>query len=249
MSLQPRTTRQALEKHNVKQVTPIRVLVVEDEPDLREAMVAYLEMVGFVVAGAGSLRQADQHLAAHAVGVLVLDLGLPDGDGLDWLGARPRSREQGVVVTTARGEVRERVSGVRAGADVYLVKPVQMEELASLINNLAQRLQPGQANVWLLDRTSWQLASPEGRMVKLTATEHVLLARLAQSPGVAVSRQELVHCLGHDPRYYDPRRMEILVRRLRNKVRVSLGCPLPLETAHGLGYAFTGGVVVRSAPP
>lgn len=229
----------------MKQITPVRVLVVEDEPDLREAMVAYLEMEGHRVAGAGSLRQAEQHLAAHAVDVLVLDLGLPDGDGLDWLGARARSQDQGVVVTTARGEVRERVSGVRAGADIYLVKPVQMEELSTLINKLAQRLQPGPVSVWSLDRMTWQLTSPEGRVVKLTATEHALLARLAQSPGSAVSRQELVHCLGHDPRYYDPRRMEILVRRLRNKVRETLGCPLPVETAHGLGYAFTGGVVVR----
>lgn len=249
MTLQPMTTSQALEKSSVKQMPAVRVLVVEDEPDLREAMVAYLEMEGLQAEGAGSLRRADQHLAAHAVDVLVLDLGLPDGDGLDWLAARPRRPDQGVVVTTARGEVRERVSGVRAGADIYLVKPVQMEELSTLIHNLAQRLLPGLASVWSLDRMSWQLASPDGRVVKLTATEHALLARLAQSPGLAVSRQELVHSLGHDPRYYDPRRMEILVRRLRNKVRETLGCLLPVETAHGLGYAFTGGVVVRSAQP
>lgn len=233
----------------MKQTRQIGVLVVEDEPDLREAMLAYLKMEGLQVAGAATLGQADLHLAAKAVDVLVLDLGLPDGDGLAWLGARQRSREQGVVVTTARGEVRERVSGVRAGADIYLVKPVQMEELACLINNLAQRLQPGPAGVWSLDRMSWQLASPDGRVVKLTATEHALLVRLAQSPGLAVSRQELVQSLGHDPRYYDPRRMEILVRRLRNKVRETLGCPLPVDTAHGLGYAFTEGVVVRSSPP
>jgi DNA-binding response OmpR family regulator len=178
--------------------------------------------------------------------VLVLDLGLPDGDGLDWLAANPQLLEHGIVITTARGELRHRVSGVRAGADAYLVKPVQLEELTSMISNLSRRLKPGPTKAWSLDQMAWQLVSPDGRTVKLTLSEHALLTRLAKSPGKAVGRQELVQSLGHDPRYYDLRRMEILVRRLRNKVRETLGYPLPLETAHSLGYAFSDGIVIRS---
>lgn len=225
-----------------------RVLVIEDETDLREAMVTYLEMEGLSTDGVGSLREAERHLQRQAVDVLVLDLGLPDGDGLDWLNGQPQRLERGVVVTTARGEVRHRLSGVRAGADIYLVKPVQLEELSSLIFNLARRLRPGPVAAWSLDKTAWQLASPDGRAVKLTLSEHALLAKLAESPGRVVARQELVLSLGHDPSYYDLRRMEILVRRLRNKVRDTLGYPLPVETAHSQGYAFTGAIVLRQTP-
>lgn len=232
---------------NMNSPAPTRVLVIEDEDDLRDATVTYLGMEGMQASGVGSLREADSHLAAHDVDVLVLDLGLPDGDGIDWLSNRPPGYELGLVVTTARGELRHRVSGVRAGADIYLVKPVQLEELSSLVTNLARRLRPGPPKVWSLDKTAWQLASPDGRAVKLTLSEHALLARLAQTPGEVVSRQDLVFSLGHDPSYYDLRRMEIMVRRLRNKVRDTLGYPLPVETAHSLGYAFTGAIVLQHA--
>lgn len=222
-----------------------QVLVIEDEPDLRDAMCTYLNMEGGLDAeGAGSLGDADRRMAEHDFDILILDLGLPDGDGLDWLGRRGDLSGKGVIITTARGTAIERVSGVRAGADVYLVKPVLLAELSALTLNLARRLHGAAPLSWTLNLLTWSLNSPAGASVKLIRSEHALLLRLARSPGESVARDDLVHSLGHDPCYYDARRMEILVRRLRVKAHEELGQPLPLETVRGYGYVFSAPIVV-----
>ena len=150
-----------------------------------------------------------------------------------------------MIITTARGESAQRIEGIKAGADVYLVKPVQLEELASLVTNLLRRMRGSASPNWTLDRTDWTLRSGSGLAVRLTHSESVLLQRLAHKPGAVVSRQDLATSLGHDPEAYDFRRMEILVRRLRQKVKTSLGIELPLETVRKIGYAFTTSIQVR----
>lgn len=224
------------------------VLVIEDEQDLREATVCFLQLENMMAVGVGGLEAAEAALNSHDFDVLVLDLGLPDGDGLAWLAAHPDLGDTGVIITTARGEATSRITGVRAGADVYLVKPVQLEELVALIHNVMRRLRPATNRNWVLDVTTWCLNSPDGISVKLTHSERLLLLELAQVPGQSVSRDDLVCALGHRPEYYDPRRMEILIRRLRNKARDQLGYDLPLETAHRQGYAFTSGIEIKNGP-
>ena len=221
-----------------------RILVVEDEVDLREATVAFMQLEGLNALGVGSLGAAERLLALQHFDLLVLDLGLPDGDAQVWLSQRADLRDKGLIITTARGERSDRVSGVQAGADCYLVKPVDLDELVGLVRNLLRRLRPGIPQQWRLDALKWQLLSPEGQLIKLTHSELVLLLPLARYPGKSVSRDELARALGHDPRLYDPRRLEILVRRLRHKVSDALGYALPLETVHGQGYAFTAPIAV-----
>ncbi len=223
------------------------ILVIEDEPDLLDAMVRFLQLEGYVAFAAASLKAAEQWMTQHDMDIIVLDLGLPDGDGLTWLASRPGLRDKGVIMTTARGEGSSRVSGVRAGADAYLVKPVQLEELTALIHNLLHRLRRADLASWTLDTTSWTLFSPEGLPIKLTHSEQVVLIELARVPGASVSRDVLVKALGHNPELYDSRRMEVMIRRLRNKVKESLGSDLPLETAHRIGYAFTAPITVKTA--
>lgn len=215
-----------------------RVLVVEDEPDLLDATVTFLNLEGLVTDGVGSLAAADSWLRTHNVDMLVLDLGLPDGDGLQWLQHHSSWRDKGVVITTARGHEHERIEGVRSGADVYLVKPVALEELSSLLLNLWRRLQGQIQQRWRLQPLGWLLQPPSGNPVRLTHSELLVLQCLASQPGQAVSRQSLVEALGQDPEVYDYRRMEVLMRRLRNKVREASGMELPLETVHRLGYAL-----------
>jgi two-component system OmpR family response regulator len=223
------------------------ILVIEDEPDLLAAMVRYLQLDGYVAYAAANLQAAEHWLTQRDMDIVVLDLGLPDGDGLNWLSTRPGLRDKGVIMTTARGEGSSRVAGVRAGADVYLVKPVQLDELSALVRNLLHRLNRLDQPSWTLDVQSWHLLSPQGQAVKLTHSEQVLLIELARSPGGSVAREVLITALGQNPEIYDPRRMEIMVRRLRNKAKETLGYELPLETAHRKGYAFTAPISVKAA--
>lgn len=224
-----------------------RVLIVEDEPTLQESLVNFLHLEGIAANGVGSLQDAEAWIAKNDFDVLLLDLGLPDGDGLDWLQQRQDLLDKGLIITSARSDAISRISGIRAGADVYLVKPVLLEEVTSLVHNLIRRLQGSASSSWLLDETSWRLLAPNGRPLKLTHSEHLLLRRLAQSFGQAVSREDLVISLGHKPENYDFRRLEILVRRLRNKAKDLRGIALPLETAHRFGYAFTANLQIGTS--
>ena len=224
--------------------TLARVLVVEDEADLQEMLVTYLNMEGYAADGVGSLRSATQWLRTHQLDVLILDLGLPDGDGLKWLQDHPELRAAGVAVVSARGTKDERLSGIRAGADLYLVKPVALDELSSLIANLVRRMQANSKPGWVLRRMNWTLESPDGQVIKLTHTEAVILERLVRTPGQAVSRNALIQALDQDPALYDPRRLEVLVRRLRVKASETFGYELPLDTAHRVGYSFTAQIQV-----
>ena len=227
---------------NISKETAPRVLIIEDEPDLLDAMVSFLNLDGFSAHGVGSLRGAEQWLLSHPHDVLVLDLGLPDGDGLDWLSLRSDLVHKGVIITTARGESPARVAGIRAGADAYLVKPVQLEELSGMIGNLMRRRMQTVAQRWQLCPMNWTLKSPLGVSMKLTNTELKVMKMVSPCPGQVVSRHALIAGLGHDPELYDPRRLEILIRRLRTKAEVCFSSRFPLDTAHGAGYSFTAAI-------
>lgn len=224
----------------------LRILVIEDEPDLCEAMTSYLCLEDFAAIGVGNADLADAWLATHEIDIAIVDVGLPGRDGVTWLRQQQKrgTLPFGVVMVTAHGEPADRLRGRYAGADVYLTKPVDFEELLVVVRNLSMRLGRSvtERPRWLLDLIGWHLQAPDGQRVKLTGSECRLLQRLAESPGSVVARDALVRSLGHQPDSYDPRRMEILVRRLRNKIRAQLLTSLPLETMHGVGYAFTADI-------
>ena len=225
----------------IKPVIRFRVLVVEDDPDLREAMVSYLKSENILVDGLATLSAARSWVQSNEWDLLVLDLGLPDGDGLDWLNQMQGLETKGVIVMTARGKTEQRIAGMRAGADAYLVKPVALEELVLHIRKLFQRLHgtaPARP-VWQLQRKRWVLTGPDGRHISLGQSETRLLATLGAACGDAVPKAELIRQLGFDPQAYDDRRLEGLVRRLRQKCLDELGQPIPVQTAYGFGYAFT----------
>lgn len=225
-----------------------RILVVEDEPELREAMAAYLTIEGFTVDEAGSLATARAHLARVMPDILVLDLGLPDGDSLSLL-EHQMLAGKGLVITTARSRIEDRLTGIKRGADAYLVKPIELEELALILHNLARRLlsmPQADTHSWVLNKLNWTLTAPNGKSLPLTRSEVLVLSELANAVGHGIDRETLIHCLGHKPENYDWRRMEVLMRRLRNKCENLLDCGLPLRTVHGFGYALTEAVEIRS---
>lgn len=215
-----------------------RVVVIEDEPDLRSTMVSFLNLSGFVTDGVGSRAEFDAWMANHDCDLVVLDLGLPDADGITLAQSLREMGDYGIVVITARSGIDDRLEGYEVGADHYMVKPVDLREVVGVVRAVHAR-RPRIRDRWVLDPVAWTLTAPSGVAVRLTRSELEILKPLAETPGEAVPRAALAEALGFRSADYDPRRMEIMVRRLRRKVGEATGLSLPVETVHAVGYAFT----------
>ncbi|PWC33348.1 response regulator transcription factor [Azospirillum sp. TSO35-2] len=238
------------------------IIVVEDETDLRDDLVEYLDRCAFDVRGASRGSELDRLLEDGPADVIVLDINLPDEDGFSVARRIRASSSAAIIMLTARSGLIDRVIGLELGADVYLVKPVDFREVEAQIKALLRRMQkaaatpapaetasgaaPGGAESrksWVFDDIEWRIQPPTGSAVPLTATEYKFLSLLVTAPGEPVSRQDIsVALTGRD---WDPysRSIDSLVRRLRIKVEERSGCALPVQAVHGVGYAFVGTVV------
>lgn len=224
-----------------------RVLVVEDNPDLRIEIVDYLKFCNFEVGSAGSVQEMAQALRKDSWSILLLDLTLPDGDGLD---AARELRKQyglklGIVMVTARGHVEDRIEGITAGADAYLIKPINLKELRATINHLQLRLRPHAiaepvATTWQLDPQSLELICPNAARIPLTVTESSLLKALLDKRGQPITRDALCDCLPPGSSQDDTRRLDSILSRLRSKAKKEAGVNLPIHTLRNKGYTFAG---------
>jgi two-component system OmpR family response regulator len=214
----------------------MRLLLVEDDPQLRAQLRAGLGEAGYAVDEADNGVDA-QHLGlTETHDAVVLDLGLPRLDGLSVLERwRAAGRTMPVLILTARDGWHEKVAGIDAGADDYLVKPFHMEELLARLRALIRRAQ-GLASPLLrsgtlaLDTRSGRV-TVDGQAVPLTAHEFRLLAYLMHRPGQVVSRTELTEHLYAQDFDRDSNTIEVFVGRLRRKLP-----PETIETVRGLGY-------------
>lgn len=225
----------------------MRIVVVEDEDDLREDVVFNLVDAGFDVIGVGDGADLDEALRLERRDIVILDVGLPREDGYAIarrLRSDPASRAIGIIMLTARAALDNRIRGLRDGADAYLVKPIDFVELTACIESLSRRLAPVEAEPiasWRYAPVRWELTSPFGTRIKLTRTETKLIEVLVRNAGTTVSRREIIKGLGESPSEYDERRLEAVVSRLRRKIEQS--CPsssAPIQAVHGMGYAFIG---------
>lgn len=221
----------------------LRVVLLEDDAVLRERiLLPGLAQFGFAVTGVATAAQLHDHLRAQPVDIVVLDVGLPDGDGFSIAGdiraARPTL---GIVMLTGRSDTPDRVRGLSQGADAYLAKPVEIDLLAATLHSLARRLLAVPAPApqrWHLDRDGWCLVSPAGGTVALTRIERRVVERLLQAAGHVVTREQLIGALTSNVFDFDPHRLDSLIYRLRRKVVDSCGDTLPLTAIHGEGYVF-----------
>ncbi len=235
----------------------INVVVVEDDPDLCGSIVRYLSLVGMSVRRAGSGAELDQLLAAGIPDLLVLDVNLPGEDGFS-IAARLRSTARlGIVMLTARGQLDDRVLGLTAGADAYLVKPVQFRELEAVIHSLTRRLREAPKEekaeardeafrAWSFDAASWSLITPNGHQVPLTNAEYRVLQTLTSEPGASVGREEIAASLGKVVGGYDDRSIDAVMARLRRKVNAASGENLPIRAVRSVGYVFAAPVEARA---
>jgi len=208
--------------------------VVEDDPAVSEPLEAGLERHGFEVSTCAYAMQVVPAVQEQDPYVVVLDLGLPDGDGLDVLKQIRRFSDVPVIILTARGDEMDRVIGLELGSDDYVVKPFSVRELAARIRAISRRRQVAPATNTdrvVVDRGRHEV-TVDGALIDLTAKEFALLSVLAEEPGRVFSRQELFS------RVWDPvwtgtgKTLDVHIASLRRK----LGDNDLIETVRGVGY-------------
>lgn len=224
-----------------------RVAVLEDDPQLREAiLVPGLRDFGFDITGAGTAAELYRHMLRHPFDMVVLDIGLPDEDGLSVLRHLRELSDLGIVMLTGNHGREDRIRALSDGADAYLSKPADVEVLAATLHSLQRRLQGHAApravqagmGPWHLDTDGWCLVSPRGKVVALTVPERSVLRALIADAGNPVGREALIALLADDVYDFDPHRLDMLIHRLRRKIAEQTGEASPLVTARGAGYIF-----------
>ncbi len=223
----------------------MRVLVVEDEQQLREQLHRQLTSRGFSVDSAADGEEGLYIGRAYPLDLAVIDLGLPKLSGIELI---QRLRDEGmlfpILILTARGDWQDKVEGLEAGADDYLVKPFHIEELLARLNALLRR-STGHASPVLESgpiclNTASQTLTLNGEVVDLTAYEYRVLEYLMLNTGKVVSKTELTEHIYEQDYDRDSNVLEVFVRRLRRKLDPD-GTLQPIETLRGRGYRFAAG--------
>lgn len=214
------------------------VILLEDEAALREDVAELLELHGHRVDVAASVADFMRVFKPELHQVAVVDLGLPDGDGLDVIFQMRRDGLRlGIIILTARAGKQVRVDGLNRGADYYISKTADLVELSATITSLGRRMKLDAKPGWLLQASPRQLVSPGGMPIPLSAQDYLVLRTIMQAEE-SVSREHIIHALGSNVDDYDQRRLYTQIGRLRRKVREVSGLDLPITTLRGLGFSF-----------
>lgn len=217
----------------------MRIVVLEDDADLRDSLVELLNIEGFIADGVSSLSRYRAWMSTHSCEVLIADRSLEDGDGLEAVAHFKTSTDGFALVLSAFSDLEDRVEGIRNDVDGYLAKPYDWEELRELLLAFQRRAKrSGGGSRWILDPIGWTLMSPAGRLVSLTRAQVAILANFVEKPGITVTKADLIGSLGGKAEFFDPKRLEAAMRRLRVKINDTLGVELPIEAVYGQGYSF-----------
>ena len=217
----------------------MRLLIVEDDLQLGEALAVGLRQFGHAVDWFRDGAQADAAIGGAPYDALVLDLGLPGTDGMSWLRRwRARGLTLPALILTARDAIEQRIAGLDAGADDYLIKPISIDELAARLRALLRRVRGQAEAVWTHGALRYDPAAKtvqwQGRAVELTGRELALLEMLLLHPQRVLSRTQLQEKLydwsGGEP---DSNALEVFVHHLRRKIHPGI-----VRTVRGVGYAL-----------
>jgi DNA-binding response OmpR family regulator len=223
------------------------LLLIDDDARLTRMVGDYLRTQGFDVDTAGTLAEGRMRLGAASYDALVLDLMLPDGDGLDFtreLRGQPATRRLPLMMLTARGEPTDRIVGLELGADDYLPKPFEPRELLARVKALLRRSSPEPVSEEVLrfGRLEIDLGAHEARLdgvrCDLTSHQFDLLVVLARSPGRVLSRDQIMDALkGHPLEAFD-RSIDVHISRIRSVIEEDPKNPKRVLTVRGSGYLF-----------
>ena len=237
--------------------TPIRVLVVDDEPALREPLADYLVRQGFVVTQAGTAAEARSRLNEIGCDLVLLDIMMPGEDGLSLCRHLVEARKLPVIFITAKGESTDRIVGLEIGADDYVVKPFDPRELVARIRSVLRRASKQSSEIadaviyefegWRLDPLKRRLIDQEGAVVAISSAEFRLLLAFLDHPRQVLDRDRLLDMVqGREAHLFD-RAVDNQISRLRRKVEVDSRNPQLIQTVWGGGYMLAA-EVRRRAP-
>jgi len=237
------------------------ILIVDDDRELRDLLVQYLDKNEFNVTAVKNGREMRQALADTGIDLIVLDLMLPHEDGLklcrDLRAADPNSPP--ILMLTARGDEADRILGLEMGADDYLSKPFASRELLARIRAILRRARALPANLklseaarglafgdWLLDTTQQHLVDSAGTLVALSGAEYRLLRVFLDYPQRVLNRDQLLNLTqGRDTEPFD-RSIDLLVSRLRQRLKDDAREPRYIKTVRNEGYVFASSIEIRN---
>jgi len=222
------------------------VLVIDDEPDIREVMRFALEEAGFRVLEAGHADEARKTLLSDNADLILLDWMLPGRSGLELakgLKQSSRTRRIPIIMVSAKGEEEDRVRGLETGADDYIAKPFSPREMVARVNAVLRRSRPGDLAAEIeigglrIDHVSHRV-SANGRRIEVAPTEYRLLHFFMTHVDRAFSRSQLLDQVWGDQVYVEERTVDVHVRRLRKALEIT-GHDRLLQTVRGVGYRFS----------
>lgn len=227
----------------------LKILLVEDNDALREATLAFLQTQGHYVRGVAMAEEISEVSGGFVPDVYVIDLNLPDEDGLS-LTRRLRASHPnvGIVITTARTQIGDKVVGYESGADLYLTKPVHPQELMAGVSALGKRLRmrtQAPDALLTLDLSRMQLKGPDGS-TELTASDALILSALIRAPGQSLERWQIGEIIGAGvSTSASAATLEMRITRLRKKM-IAVGAPAPgIKALHKVGYTLCCPVVLQ----
>jgi DNA-binding response OmpR family regulator len=220
------------------------VLVVEDEPTVRDVVVRYLRQAGYEAVEASDLDEARDVLRGGSPSLVVLDLMLPGGNGLELCREIRAASELPVIMLTARADEADRIVGLELGADDYVTKPFSPRELTARVRTVLRRSRPPAEedrrmvyDALEIDTSTREVVAHD-HSVQLTAKEFDLLAFLARHPRRVFSRRQLMDAVWGYEAAVDTGTVTVHIRRLREKIEKDPASPRWIETAWGIGYRF-----------
>jgi two-component system OmpR family response regulator len=232
--------------------TALHVLIVDDDPEVGKLLLRYLTGQGLRVTVVENARDARVGIRLHAIDILLLDLGLPDEDGLVLMRDLRRLWQGPVIIISGRGESVERIVGLELGADDFVTKPFDLRELLARIRSVVRRSQPArqapaQAHGYAFEGLRMEVASrrvldAQSREIPLTTGEFDLLLAFVKRPHQVLTREQLLSAVhGREAGPFD-RAIDVQVGRLRRKLETDPAKPRLIKSVRGAGYLFAPAV-------
>jgi two-component system OmpR family response regulator len=237
--------------------TQKHVLVVDDYKPFRDVIEVHLSSEGYRVSLAEDGTAMRRLLAREAVDLVLVDMTLPNENGLSLVRFLREHGRCGIIVVSGRNDLTDRVVGLEVGADDYIAKPYEPRELLARVNSVLRRVgtappapsaatAPGREVLafahWRFDIAARHLLTSGGEAVELTANEFNLLSELVANTGTVLSRERLLQAVHHRDWDYFDRSIDVLVTRLRRKIEMTPDQPALIKTVRGAGYLFAATV-------